>query len=535
MLTQLRSLTHSRAARARVPKQLRAAITFIAVAFLSFAGLAGWRAWEERQTELAQTQVAAANLARSLVQHTEDTVRLADTLLTGIVERAETLAGDDDALARLHLLFQRHISETPQLEGLFLFDAKGHYLASSFPSMPSVRNLDRAYFQHHMHYPDRNAYVGPPVKSRTTGDWVVTISKRIDHMDGRFAGVALATFKMDYFISFQQDFDIGPGGVMLIALEDGRILTRRPFDETVIGTPVEDSLINPSNFSARPVGSFAARSRPDGAERIYSYRYLDDYPLVAIVGLSYKDALARWRTSMLTYAVSLLSLGLLLAFLGWRLFDAIRIALQSERKLIEAHASLKRLNRTLESMALQDALTGLANRRQFDSILETEYRRALRSGMPVSVMMLDVDYFKQYNDVYGHPQGDRCLKSVSAALTYSIGRAGDLVARYGGEEFSILLPNTDLASAEALAQRVCHAIEQLAIPHGGSPFGKVTVSIGVASLMPASGIAHQMSHQGDLVHAADRALYIAKRDGRNQVCATDRKVCEVFDAEEDKV
>lgn len=535
MQTLRRSLTQLRVTRARLPKQMGAALAFVAVAFLSFALLAGWRAWEEHRAELNQARIASANLARSLMQHTEDTLKLADTVLTGIVERAEAGKRSNQEFERLEALFRRYVADRPQFNGLILFDEKGHYRVSSHDSMPAESNQDRAYFQYHLNNPGKHAYVGPPIKSRSTGDWIVTVSKRIDDRNGRFAGVALATIKMDYFRAFHSDFDIGPRSVMFVAFENGVILTRRPFNEDVIGTRIKNTVVTPQNFTVRPVGSFSARSGIDGVERLYSYRYLDSYPLVAVIGLSRDDVLTKWQTAMLVYAVGLVGLGLLLGFMGWRLLHAIRMALHSEKNLIETHASLKRVNRTLEAMALQDGLTGLANRRQFDTVLATEYKRALRTGLPLSVMMLDIDYFKQFNDIYGHPEGDRCLKQVSETLSRAIARAGDLVARYGGEEFSILLPNTELGTAEMLAQRVCIAIENLGLPHSGSPLGKVTASVGVASLMPATGIAHQMTHQDDLVQAADRALYIAKRNGRNQVCATDRNVSDLFDAQEDTV
>lgn len=515
-------------------RQMGAAIAFVVVAFVTISVAAGWRVWEERKSELEQAQIATANLSRSLAQHMQDAIKVSDTLLTGVVERTETEGLRPASIERIEKLFQRIVEETPQLHGIFVIDADGNHLASSFGILPRRGDIALPYFQHHMNYPGKEAFIGPPVRNRTTSDWTVTVSKRIDDDQGRFAGVALATIHMHYFQGFHQDFDIGQRGVMFVAFENGVLLTRYPFRPEVIGTRTRNSIITPANFSTRPTGSFTARSGVDGIERIYSYRYLDNYPLVAAVGLSREEVLAKWWTSMLTYVVGLMVMALILGALGLRLLGAIRAGLQAERNLMETHASLKRLNRTLESMALQDSLTSLANRRQFDNLLNTEYKRALRTGMPLSVMMIDVDYFKQFNDIYGHPEGDRCLKQVSETLTRSLARAGDLIARYGGEEFSVLLPNTDLNTAEMLAQRVCSAIEELSIPHTGSPLGRVTASIGVSSLIPGAALAQQMANQDDLVHAADRALYLAKRNGRNQVCVTDRNVSSLFDTEEER-
>src|SRR5690606_2223593 len=215
-----------------------------------------------------------------------------------------------------------------------------------------------------------------------------------------------------YFRNFHRDFDIGENGVMFVAFEDGVLLTRHPFRDNVIGRRMPQSVVTPANFPVRPSGSFTARSGVDGIERIYSYRYLADYPLVASVGLARGEVLAEWRTAMLTYATGLLLMLMIMGLLGWRLLDAIRAGLRSEKDLVETHASLKRMNRRLESMALQDALTGVANRRQFDTLLASEYKRALRTGLPLTVMMVDADYFKQFNDLYGHPEGDSCLRQI---------------------------------------------------------------------------------------------------------------------------
>jgi len=185
------------------------------------------------------------------------------------------------------------------------------------------------------------------------------------------------------------------------------------------------------------------------------------------------------------------------------------------RARVRNHINLKLKTDLLESLALLDGRTNIPNRRQFNEAAESEWKRALRSQMPLTVMMVDIDYFKDYNDTYGHGAGDNCLRQVAHALrnegTY---RPGDLVARYGGEEFVALLPDTDREGAKRLAERFRAAVEGLAIPHRGSRAADiVTVSIGFATAIPSPepGLA-------ELLEEADRQLYQAKSAGRNRAC-----------------
>ncbi len=182
----------------------------------------------------------------------------------------------------------------------------------------------------------------------------------------------------------------------------------------------------------------------------------------------------------------------------------------SERKALEAQ--LEDANNQLRVLAQEDGLTGLPNRRRFDEALGTEYRRAMRAGSPLAVIMLDVDRFKAFNDTYGHPGGDACLQALAGVLNTRCRRPADLPARYGGEEFVLLLPNTDAAGAVAVAECIRAGVRALAIPHAGSEFGVATVSIGVAAMAPG----HSQGPAA-LVDAADAALYQAKRAGRDAV------------------
>jgi diguanylate cyclase (GGDEF)-like protein/PAS domain S-box-containing protein len=183
----------------------------------------------------------------------------------------------------------------------------------------------------------------------------------------------------------------------------------------------------------------------------------------------------------------------------------------SARKAVEDQ--LAEANRRLQALAGQDSLTGLSNRRAFDEALAKEYRRAKREKQFLSLVMVDVDRFKAFNDRYGHPAGDDCLRRVAAAIAETVGRSGDVVARYGGEEFVVLLPNTDEAGAELIAQRVLRAVRDLKIRHEANVDGLVTISAGVASLAATE----LDGRPATLVQNADRALYRAKDSGRNVV------------------
>ena len=174
---------------------------------------------------------------------------------------------------------------------------------------------------------------------------------------------------------------------------------------------------------------------------------------------------------------------------------------------------LQKASHELRRLSISDALTNLGNRRHFEGMLDQEWMRALRSGTPVSLILLDIDYFKNFNDTYGHQVGDDCLKVVAEEIGWFARRPGDTSARYGGEEFVLLLPGTDLLQAAGIAEACRARVESLRIPHHHSRVSTVvTVSAGLASLVPDAD-----SCRRDLVEAADKALYKAKSGGRNQV------------------
>ena len=183
------------------------------------------------------------------------------------------------------------------------------------------------------------------------------------------------------------------------------------------------------------------------------------------------------------------------------------------RARVRTHLTLKRQSDAMRELTLTDALTGVANRRSFNDTIDNEWRRCARGPAPLSVIMIDIDHFKRYNDAYGHQAGDTCLKQVANAMAACAGRPPDLLARYGGEEFVILLPQVGEQGAETVARRILAAVRELAIPHRmSSASDTVTVSLGVATILPSEG----RCDSDALVRTADRALYQAKKEGRNR-------------------
>jgi diguanylate cyclase (GGDEF)-like protein len=196
------------------------------------------------------------------------------------------------------------------------------------------------------------------------------------------------------------------------------------------------------------------------------------------------------------------------------MINAIKLNYELEMEIEER----KKIEEQLRELSLKDALTGLSNRRQFDEVMEREWRRAKRENSPLSFILLDIDSFKLFNDSYGHQEGDACLQRVSGVIMQEAKRPGDLTARYGGEEFAVILPNTESHHAYTIAEKIRHEIVALNIPHIGSKVEDcniVTISSGVSTFIPGQNMT-----QSDIIKWADAALYKAKHEGRNRVLAS---------------
>lgn len=494
------------------------AVIFIVLVCACLIGTDVWRSWNARTTQLQQMETSTSNLAEATAQQADDTIKEADTVLLGFVERVQHDGRGASAMDRMRRLMVMRVAELSQLNGLFLYDEHGRWLAISRPTLPQgYNNADREYFVFHRTHPDLGPHIGLPVRSRSTGKWVIPVSRRINHVDGSFGGVALATIDIDFFRSFYDSLQIGRAGAIALVLDRGTMVLRRPFSESFVGKDIMDTGLFRAYQAQRTVGMTVTQSSQDGATRLDSFRQLKHYPVFVAIALSKDEVLVGWWNDTLLHSGAAAFLVVAVSFFGWRLVQQIRLRTQTERELIQARDALTGFNQALELLAMQDGLTGLANRRQFDAVLNDEFSRAMRHASTLALVMLDVDCFKQYNDIYGHAAGDDCLRAISRAIRdLTPSRPGDLVARYGGEELAILLPNTDAAGAVKVAEKIRQAICELRIEHAGNPGGIVTLSAGVESLVPVEDAGDEPVR---LIEAADRALYAAKTGGRNRVCS----------------
>jgi len=258
-----------------------------------------------------------------------------------------------------------------------------------------------------------------------------------------------------------------------------------------------------TTYRGLPPGRYAFHVRASNSDDVWS----NDHQLIA---LTIEPPF--WAT----FWFRALALLVLVALVWWflrRRTEALRRRSEELESLVSQRtAELEEANSVLARLASTDGLTGLANHRTFQEQLAAEWRRAIRARKPLSLLMVDVDLFKPFNDVYGHQEGDECLRAVGREIADLARRAGDTAARYGGEEFAVLLPDTPVDAALSVAESLRQAVFALAVPHKASPFERVTVSVGVASIVPSGE-----SEPRDLVESADTALYEAKHRGRNRV------------------
>jgi diguanylate cyclase (GGDEF)-like protein len=455
----------------------------------------------ERDVAVGVARNAAGNLVESLAQQASDTFDAVDSALRIIQARVESRGTGLPARVRLNGTMSALSTMLPRIHFILVADGRGKFVVSSFAvtgrGQPDL--TDRPYFRYHRDHRDSATHISGPAHNRFDKSWVIFATRRINHRDGSFAGVAVATISLGFFQRSYANVDTGRSGAITMFASDGTILMHKPF--TFIGRRVADARLFLPPHDRERSGWYIGNSRVDGMPRLFAFRRLARYPVAVQVAVAQSEYLAEWQVDARSHFLALM----LIVAMGAGLAAALSAQI----------ARRKHAEETLAALALLDGLTGLANRRQFDERLEREWRRAARDRSSLALLMIDVDSFKAYNDLYGHQQGDTALISIARAIAGASKRPSDLAARYGGEEFVLILPATDSASAAAVAERVRSAVIALNLPHAGAENGIASVSIGVASIVPPrSGIVC------GLVAAADDALYDAKRTGRNRTCVS---------------
>ena len=472
-----------------------------------------WRILDARRAQISEAETAAANLARSLAETTNGTFVQADILLAGIVERLEVDGTAPARLERISNLLREARSALPQLQHLSVLDASGSSIASDMSDLDGKVANDREYFRYHQQHDDRAPHMGPPIRSKTSSEWIVTVSRRFNDAPGRFAGVVVASISLSFFSNYFEQFEVGAGGTIVLLGSDGTVINRRPFVESAIGTSMSQSPLYRDHISYDDHGTAWITSRFDGVDRLTAFRKADKYPVYAIVALSKKEIFAPWIDDCIVHGGAMLAFLFVIALVGGWLVRQSVIRHRDQLLLVESRAALVEANAELSDLVREDGLTGIANRREFDRVLGQECSRATRHGSWISLLIIDVDHFKAFNDAHGHVAGDECLRKLGAIVRGSATRPGDLAARYGGEEFVVLLPRTDLPGARRVAEILLETLRTTALPHPASATGFVTASVGVAAMHPGQhGIAAQA-----LVEGADQALYSAKNSGRDCV------------------
>ncbi|WP_235578099.1 sensor domain-containing diguanylate cyclase [Pseudorhodoferax sp. Leaf267] len=497
-------------ARWRRDSALQARLMVVLVC-LALVSTNAWLVFNDRTQTLQEAAMANMNLARAVAERVEGAVADTEHILNGVVFELERSGTSPQVMERLQPLLATHAQAAAQLDGLFVVDTRGRTLVSSQSAMtPAGEAVDRADLAHHARQPGPEALVTGPLLSQSSGAWVFSVTRRFNDRAGDFAGVVLATMSVKHLRGVLDRFDLGGDGAITLTLSN-RILVRRPYREVMIGVETPQAMVR-ELFTGRVSGSTEARSPMDGVWRIISFDHTRSYPIRVTVASSKDDVLANWRASAIFQTVWVSFLCVILGLAGtW-----IRLLTQRQDKaeagLRQARDALAVANARLSRMAQYDGLTGLANRRYLDTRLMQFFRQAQRHQRPMAVVMVDVDEFKKYNDLYGHVQGDECLRRVANALRTAAGRPQDFVARYGGEEMVLLLPETELDGAARVAEAARQAVIDQQIPHEGSALGQVSVSLGVAAWVPAVA-----ETPYEMLQSADAALYQAKRQGRNRV------------------
>ncbi|ASU37740.1 hypothetical protein hmeg3_05135 [Herbaspirillum sp. meg3] len=489
---------------------------FIALIALAIVVLEIWGISYSRKVQVEESRASISNVTRALAQHAEDTLKEAEIVIGDVLERLVRDGASPEGAERTHQALRARLSALPQIDGLYVQDQDGNLIVTSQEKLNKELNgRDRTYFLYHQNHADLGIHIDVPIQSRSTGHWGFTVSRRYNKPDGSFGGVVVATIDMTYFENFYKTFDIGREGAIVLIRSDGILLYRRPMRDEFAGKNMTGTALYRAYRENALTGSALIKSSQDGVTRINVYRSVASYPLFVSVAMSEDEILADWRRESIMHGGSMALLLIAVLFAGNRLITQLNQRSKTETDALDAQAKAERANQSLEQLALKDDVTGLPNRRQFDTLLKSELNRAKEEQATVSLLIVDIDRFNVFSHLYGHSSSDDCLRAIAGAIKASLKQSAYIAARYGEEQFSVILPNCSQAAAVAFAEQLCEAVSALAIPHWESDEGVVTVSIGASCLDSVDD--NDLS--ADLIRSAGHALTMAQQRGHNQVAS----------------
>jgi diguanylate cyclase (GGDEF)-like protein len=465
---------------------------------LCMCGFGSWSLYESREDAHVRAVQNAKNLLLVVERDISRNLEIYDLSLQAVVDgvaNPEVMALPQ--ALRDQLLFDRAASAR-HLEGIVALDEHGNVIAHSQRGCTLPVNLsDREYFAVQRDHPDAGLYISKPYVRRCgNGELAISLSRRISRPDGSFGGVVSGALAIDYFRELLEGLHVGNNGTAAVIETNGTLIARLPFDPKVIGRSLTGADVFEKVMSSSE-GTFVGNASIDGMRKIYVFKRLDNLPVVVDVAPAEADVYAEWRDRALY--VGVLMFGFNLLVIG----GSILLARELKQRAL-ADTSLRYTARI-------DALTGLDNRGSFDSNIQREWRRAVQTASPLSLLFVDVDRFKMWNDRFGHRRGDDILKAVGRCIADCVRRPADHVARYGGEEFVVTLPDTSALAALIVAEDIRRLVADLAL--GTEKHEQdLTVSVGVATWAGRNDITADV-----LIEQADAALYRAKAAGRNCV------------------
>lgn len=455
--------------------------------------LASTAAWitADRAGRVERAHERAQSVASLVAGGLSANMTIYDALLADMAASAHSPEAAMTDNVRERIRFSQAISHE-LLDDAFVVGADGT-LEAPFdnPSEARIDLRDRDYFRAFASGASHTLYVSQPLASRIRdGRRSMALARSIAVPGQAFEGVAVLIVRLDNLQRFISSFESRDVDAVRVVRENGIVLANAVHPDDASPLAVQE-----------PSGGAIERIDPAGAK--YCVARVNGAPLTVVVTPSTAQTLYNWRRQAIWQGALAVAFALTLAVGSM----ALESALRSRYKALE----------TLRKLSITDALTGLNNRRALDNRLDEEWRRAMRKNRQLSILFIDIDRFKLFNDEYGHAVGDDVLRRVAQAIGGQARRAQDMAARYGGEEFAVVLPDTDAQEAARIAERVRHAVQGLRIAHAKSEAGAVTVSVGCATVTAKAAVERGAQQ---LLEAADAQLLIAKASGRNRVCAS---------------